>query len=252
MFKKKRKCFWLMSIVLMLAGILPVSNVQNVKALASQEKPEFQVGIYKGFFKGYRLRALISGLDKQDGIRARGITRLKLGVFDKYDVIIMPQQIDATSVNNCANDIRTWVEKGGGIMFLHDAVGYRKHEPIFKEIGAGVNHAKLDKLRITKVHAVTQGLPVGYVFSPGFRYDHIAMKKGPDGETVIENEQNDPVVVVGKFGKGKVVLNGMCPGFSGDRTNSSGRIKEPEGDELKIVVNAIRWLAGKRDDSLAK
>lgn len=239
-----QKCLGLSIAVLMLTGILPAGNLPAAPNPDGQEKPDLRVGIYKGFFKGYRCRGLIAGLDKQN-IHAVCLTRIKPELFNQYDVIIVTQQQDPSDVNRCAGDIRSWVEKGGGIMFLHDAVGYRGHAPIFKEVGTGLNNPKLHELKVTERHPVTKGISIGYVFLPGFQYDHIAVKPGSAGTVLVKNEQEDAVVVVGEVGKGRVVLNGMFSGFAGDSADGSGRIEEPSGDELKILVNAIQWLAGK-------
>jgi len=201
-----------------------------------------KVGVYHG---GLGSKSIIKALEKSN-FRVFSLPRLDLEALNHADVVIIPQCGSPKFFNQAEEDIRKYVENGGGILLTHDAVGYREHKPIFTEIGKGITNPERDVVEIVKENEVTAGFKKGERFVPGFRYDHIIIEKGPLGEVVIEDEKNDAVVVIGKIGKGKVVLDGMLPGIFGGKTDSGGAgEKEPEGEELKLLINIVKWLGEK-------
>jgi len=128
---------------------------------------------------------------------------------------------------------------------LHDAVGYRRHKPAFPEIGKGTTNPKLDTVKVIKEHPVTKGLKKGETFIHGYA-DHIAIEKGSEGDVLVVDERGYPVVVIGRIGKGKVVLNGMLTGRASKVKGSYvGVDREPTGGELKLLINAVKWLGEK-------
>jgi len=201
-----------------------------------------KVGVYHG---GLGSKSIIKVLEKSN-FRVFSLPRLDLAALNHADVVIIPQCRSVKFFNQAEEDIRKYVENGGGILLTHDAVGYRGHKPIFSEIGKGITNPERDLVKIIKENEVTAGFKKGETFIPGFRYDHIIIEKGPLGEVVIEDEKGEAVVVIGRIGKGKVVLNGMLPGIFGDKTESGGAgEKEPEGEELKLLINIVKWLGKK-------
>jgi hypothetical protein len=188
---------------------------------------------------------LASVLNKQPDMKAVLLPRFKMEALAECDVLIVPQRESPMLIIRSAKTIREWVEKGGGILFLHDAVGYRYHMSVFKEIGGGINHPKLNTVTIVKEHPITRGLTTGQVFSPGFQFDHVILEKGKDGDVIIGDAGTNAVVVAGPVGKGRVVLSGMLTGGFGAANDSGGTIQEPAGEELTVLLNAVRWLAGK-------
>ncbi|MBA7690723.1 hypothetical protein ES703_99254 [subsurface metagenome] len=214
---------------------------ETIGRLRIPAKPGLKVGVSEG----YGTDALISVLNKEKEINAFLIPALKEDTLNRCDVIIMTQSFTPQKIESYKNLITKWVNNGGGVLFLHDAVGYRAHIPFFRNIGTGKTHPKLHNFKVTAEHPVMAGLVKGKIFSPGFLYDHIAIAKGPGGQVLVENENGEPVIVIGKVGKGRVVLNGMHTGRAGAQTDGSGTDKEPSGEELKILINSVRWLAQK-------
>lgn len=200
-----------------------------------------------GIMSGWSDTALLAAMREEKDIHASIVMRLRMGTLDEYDVLIITQQPNPGAVlrRRTIDMLVNWVNGGGGALFLHDAVGYREHEPVFPAVGKGVYHPKKDILKIARKHPVTEGIPAGGKFSPGFRYDHVIIETGPSGETLVENENGEPVVVAGKSGEGRVVLNGMLTGHHGDAADSMGTAGEPGGKERKIFMNAVRWLGGR-------
>lgn len=147
--------------------------------------------------------------------------------------------------------VKSWTENGGGVMFIHDAVGYRSHIAMFPQGGHGVDHLKHDKVEVVKTHPITEGFEVGAVFNPGFAYDHIVMEPGGSGDVLLVSEGDKrPALIAGIHGQGRYVLNGMLTGGPADRNVSRGE-RRFDGDlgseeELKILLNAIKWLMPRR------
>ena len=69
--------------------------------------------------------------------------------------------------------------------------------------------------------------------------DHCSLKgAGKDGKVILKNVRNEPALIVGTFGKGRVVYTGEI--FGG---NAKGEAKADLGD-WKMLLQLIRW-AGK-------
>jgi len=205
-----------------------------------------KVGVYYG---GFGSEGIIKAL-KKEGFLVFSLPRIDIQALSYADVVIIPQCGSYKIFNQGIEDIRKYVEDGGGVLLTHDAVGYRGHKAAFPEIGKGITNPKLDTVKIIKEHPITKGLKKDEPFIHSYA-DHIAIKKGDKGEILVEDEKNNSVVVIGKVGKGKVVLNGMITGYaSHERGIFAGGEKEPEDGELKILINAVKWLGekGKGED----
>ncbi len=198
------------------------------------------VGVYSGHGTG----EIVKALNKQAGIKAFQLAKINLEELGKCNVLIIPQTSQATRLIHFAGDIAAWVKNGGGALLLHDAVGFRRQMPLFRTIGIGVDNPKLSKVKTVKKHPVTKGLTPGKYFSPGFRYDHVIIEPGSAANALVVNEKNQAVTVAGNIGRGRVILNGMLTGFTGAPNEAGGRVKEPAGKELRLLVNSVNWLAG--------
>ena len=198
-----------------------------------------------GISKGLGAEPLCAVLGRQKGIEALVVERVTLASLSDCDVLIVCQKLQPIRLIRAMPTLVGWVRNGGRAMFLHDAVGYRQHPAIFKNIGGGAAHPKASQVRVRSQHPVTDGLTVGQVFSPGYRYDHVVITPGPDGKVLVRSEEQyrRPVIVVGGFGAGKVVLNGMCPGLTSTPESPHARDDGPVDAELKLLLNCVCWLA---------
>ncbi len=233
-------------------GIYPSQEVfKGMKEQRVIENPEvpilvpsgkgIRVGVYHG---GYGAESIIKAL-KKEGFRVFSLPRIETEALGYADVVIIPQCTGVIFFNQAIEDIRKYVNEGGGVLFTHDAVGYRRHKTAFPEIGKGITNPKLDIVKVIKEHPITTGLKKEETFIHAYA-DHIAIEKGGEAEVLIEDEKGNAVVVAGRLGKGKVVLNGMITGYASIiKGGYDGEEKEPEGGELKVLINAVKWLGEK-------
>lgn len=211
--------------------------------VSADESPAVRVAVLEGL----GAIPLVSTLNEEEKISAVIEERIRAEVLGEYDVLIITQQRYPAMLMRLRQPIINWVNEGGGILFIHDAVGYRGHAPMFPMIGRGLDNPRFYKARIAKEHPVTGGIEVGRVFSPGFKFDHIAIEAGSAGKIVVDDEEGAGVLVAGRAGQGKVVLNGQLPGRRGTREEGSGQDGEPKGVEREILINSIHWL-GRKDE----
>jgi|GEM_PF-1466250 len=200
-----------------------------------------RVGVAKGT-GDEMIRAVLA---KQPDMRVAALVEVTASTLANCDVAIIPQTTDRDRLLRLTPVIQEWVKAGGGVLFTHDAVGYRGLPAMFQSIGGGADICKTDRLKIVAEHPVTKGLADGHSFNPGFRYDHIDLLAGNAGVTLVADEAGRPVIVVGIIGAGRVVLNGMLPGYAAaaDSPGGAGKPQEPSGEELAILLNSVRWLA---------
>ncbi len=225
------------------AGATPALIVEVHPAAAAAGQP-VRVGVLRGF-AGENLTAALRR-EKwiepvlMEAATPENLSRCSVLVFDQLGA--QPERM-----LDWAPAVKSWVRNGGGVMFLHDAVGYRAHMAMFPEGGHGVDHPKCDKVRIVKRHAVTGDFEEGYVFSPGYAYDHVVMEKGNEGVVLLASaEDNRPVFIIGEYGRGRYILNGMLTGASAGK-NVSKAGQHDNGDigsdaERNILLNGIKWL----------
>jgi hypothetical protein len=152
------------------------------------------------------------------------------------------------------SSLRNFVEGGGGIILLNESMGWRRalsSSPPFPEIGRGTGEGDKYKdsttsgvgpattrqvgLEVTeKDHPVTKGIEP---FKALFDMPDIAV--GKDGKAVMKKtEGNAAGVVVGTFGKGRVVL--IAPTLGAGPRNLE---QSPTGPALKLLLNAVEWAA---------
>ena len=68
-------------------------------------------------------------------------------------------------------------------------------------------------------------------------------KKALNQKRFVTNEANKPLLIAGKAGKGRVVLNGMITGWASlEKGEYEGKESVPEGAERQLLFNTCRWL----------
>ena len=221
---------------------IPVENPEV--PLSIPDKSGLKVGVYGGL----GAVPVINALNRVSGINCYSLPRLDDEALSGSEVVIIPQGKDVY-FNAAAGLIRKYVEKGGRVLLLHDAVGYRAYNVLFPEIGRGYESTKTVAVTVDGKHPVASG--VSGKFGHAY-YDHIALDKGVKGEVIAGDEHGNAVIVAGNVGAGKVILNGMVTGYA---SRMEGAVpvwegeKEPEGEEFKVLLNAVKWLGMKGDGS---
>lgn len=221
-------------------GLTERRTLENPEVVINgPEGPGLKVGVYHGSFG---VTALLGAIAKDPGLNSFSLPRLDEGALAKSDVVVISKCAANIYFKTATKMLRKWVEDGGRLLLCFDAVGYRAHPPVFPEFGQGFTNPKGDIMTVAAEHAVTTGLATGETFVHGYA-DHVQMTPGKQGMTLVVDAEGKPVVIAGPIGKGRVVLNGMIAGYASvKRGDFAGRDQEPEGGELKILLNAVKWL----------
>jgi len=252
-----------------------------------KEKGRIYVGIFKGTKTGslcdWGTEAIYEEVKKLNAVKAEYIEDLTERETAFYDVIIMPNRLQGTLPANSKwpDVLREFVQSGGGALMVHHAIGRNPPYPtVFPEIATcGTVCVPLTTMQVVEEHPVTTGssyrkrfpelvdnpafsvqmnatqFKKGETFEVGFP-DYFAAIPGPEGKVVVKsvfdkakNLGEDPTVVVGKFGKGKVVLSAMGIGCLCKMVNNQFQGEEKCTDgERKILVNSIYWLADREKE----
>jgi len=226
-----------------------------MSATQEKKKEAVKVAIYNPnevMGKVYGEMAIYSTLIQDKGISPVFITSLK-NLF-QYDCVIVPDckafgkedkgtfLIVEKEVWKVEAALRDYVSKeGGGLLFYHDSVGYQRFplgRSIFPELCIETKKVNSTELRVVVNHPVVKGYKKGEKRRHIY-YDHISMQKGEKGKVVIVDKYNNPVVIAGELGKGRVLLNGTIIYLKG------GEAKEAVGIDKDLLINSVYWLANK-------
>ncbi|MGI6086602.1 MAG: hypothetical protein ACOYCD_01460 [Kiritimatiellia bacterium] len=209
---------------------------------------EIKVGIYA---QGTGGKGLHDALLEAPAIKADMITEMRLNADDlfKYDVLVIGS-LKGTEQGNI-QAIRIYVNAGGGVLLNHDACGFRGwKEPLFPEVCRGLRTSQTATLMpvVDTGHALIKDLPTEYTHAYS---DHIVLESGPKGTVIVNDKDGTPAVVAGEAGHGRVVGNGAVSGYWADMALQRQGEGAPQGGELQVVLNAVRWLGEKSVTALA-
>ena len=222
---------------------------------------------------------IYNALQDRDAIKAEFIWDLKPATLRDFDVVIVPNIGSGVRPrvmqDGWEKNVRDYVLAGGAAVLIHHAVGYVPCDfPAFPEVGKNAidGVVVLQDMRIAAAHPVTDAssklrrfperatnpafqaqldataFKVEQTFRAGF-IDYVPLSPGPNGKVlaksvVQEGKGGDPILIVGKAGKGKVLLSGIGLGEGGD-FNEKGRYIRREGAvkaEENLLVNMAYWL----------
>jgi hypothetical protein len=198
----------------------------------------------------YGAQGLYDHLAPAAGIDAELVSDPTLFELSRYDCVIAPEiqtegalagrrirQANWQWLTDWRAALISYVRAGGGIVLLHDSVGFRfaLEHPLFPEVVRGVEKSLNRQVARFSEHAVTQGLQP---FQCAFE-DTIALEAGESGQPVVFNADDQPVLVVGEAGGGRVVGCGLALGI-----DENSREAPPTGQEALLLEQAVRWSAG--------
>ena len=218
---------------------------------------------------------MYQALQDRGKLKIELIDNLESGNLSFYDALILPN-IGPTTRPKIIKEgwemvVRNYVLKGGALLACHHAVGFQPCEAAYlPEIAApaGPQTTKIQDIEIIANHPVTNAqsilsrfpaeaknpafeaqlestsFKVGGTFKTGFP-DYVALKPGQDGQVIARGMRQggaggEPVIVVGRAGKGKVVMCGLALGNKDDKDTET--CVQPDQN---ILVNAVYWLTEK-------
>lgn len=186
---------------------------------------------------GYGAGGILQTLQSVEGIGVEPVDRVTPEVARSCNLLIITQDRSGAGDELVAGALRGWIQAGGAVLTTHDAVGYRSHPAIVPDIAIGVDHLKSDRVRVTKPDLMPPGLDEG-LLEHGF-YDHVILKPGEGGRTVVTDEEGRPVVVIGRLGKGRYAASGIAFGLNADTRDAL-----PGEAERALLVKLVEWLLG--------
>jgi hypothetical protein len=139
---------------------------------------------------------------KAAGINAFSVRFLEPAYWEAADVLIVPPLRDVRELTyQRALALRDWVAKGGKIILLSEACGYRAHANLFPEVSivAGEQNIKALALAGTKIGIEARALTL----------------KQQDGK-IVGTANGNTIVVKGSVGKGTVIQCGVRVPVSDD------------------------------------
>jgi len=189
---------------------------------------------------GYGGRGMLEVLRKVHRIEAVPVSGISLEAARRCQVLVVTQARGGISVDKTlARALRNWISVGGAVLATHDAVGYRGHAPIVPEVcQGGIRHEKATTVVRADSPLVSEqyrGAALDHAFC-----DHIVLRPGERGKTVVTDESGKPVVVVGQAGKGRFVASSIAFGLNADTKE-----EEPAEDEARLLRELVLWLVSK-------
>ena len=156
------------------------------------------------------------------------------------DVLVLP---DVHGVGSLADGwqeaVRQFVLNGGGVLLTHDCAGVQP-ELLFPEICGGTKRHVSRSVKPVLDHPAVSGvLPFDCRFG-----DHKDVLPGPAAHVLLRCAGDASAGVLGELGQGRVVHVGVALGL--DETAQEGA---PNEDELRLLLNAVAWLARREPDA---
>ena len=219
--------------------VLPLTDAEWALATLPQFTGKgLRVGVVQ---KGYGSTEILNYLQTVDGIDAQPLTSPNKAMIDACEVVvlpILPRDDQGQRMSGSLMDtFRNYVRGGGGLIITAalSKMGLRRYPDIckFKNHGGGHDFAPW---MVVDEHPLTQGIEMNTEL-PGTGFC-VEYELGAQGVAVaISAQSRDPVVVVGEFGKGRLVACGLDLRLKGNSTQSA---------KAALLKNAVKWCAGKQ------
>ncbi len=237
----------------------PAREAANLRPLTDEELAEQMPELPKFTGKGLRvgvvygksspastsILACLRGVDNIDAQPLVNTTRAAIMECDVIVYLAVVFQPKGFSVGEqLVGLLEDFVKAGGGLISIHDAVGYRGQAELIKTVCArGVAHVRDARWTVVKQHPVTAGIEQGKTMFHSY-YDHIELENGPQGAVLATGDKTGkPVVVAGAYGKGRYLACGMIVGVSQD-----DKPTPLTNGERILIQNAVKWCGRQSAD----
>lgn len=198
-------------------------------------KGELKIGLYNST----GMKGIKECLDKNKGFHSEIISKLDIATLLKYDAVVIGSLKGGLPQAEWRDAMEVYVKSGGGVLLNHDSTGFRGwRNPLYPTLFQGIGRGVDKEVVVDRENSITKGLPEK--FKHAYR-DHVTLMKGIDGTVLIKDAGGDPVVITGRLGSGRVVGNGMVPGYAFKRPNGN-QDKAPTGGEERLLLNIFQWL----------
>jgi hypothetical protein len=194
-------------------------------------------------YQGYGEKGTLNFFKQFRNVKPELIKSLSLSLLDKFDCVIMLQNMSINNKDDYFFNLRRYVaEGGGGVLFQHDMCGYErfmfgKNTPFPEIVKCGKGKKNDAGVKIMKSHPVLSGLETGKKVKYMY-YDHIVLVAGKQGEVLAVDKDGEPVVAVGKVGSGKVVFDGTV-----NLDTKKGDV-DLHGLNAVLMRGAVEWFTG--------
>jgi len=179
-----------------------------------------KVGVYMG---AVGARTVVEKINAPgSAISAFPLWRLQPDFLARADAIVLPPLEDVSELSQDVQQaLRDWVNRGGTLLLLGDAVGAHWHPRMFPEIGVGGETEAQSSL------VLAQGvgsLNVGDLLEQTGA-SHVRIKPAKSAEVLLREPGADgaAVAVRGKVGRGRVIMYGALPAASRSGTGDEER-----------------------------
>ncbi len=190
-----------------------------------------------GIFRSGRRSLALSKTLQEEGWRTHFLYYLDKRELQMCSIVAI---VDRRHIPNREKLLR-YMHNGGSVLFLHDACGRAGGGSLLPDLWTfeGMGEGELEI--VDSGHPISAGATER--FSPMYG-DHARLRAGRRGTSIVRDSEGYDVVVAGRVGRGKAVAIGHYPGMSSGGTDWSEFVAmPPEGTELALLTNSIRWLA---------
>lgn len=218
--------------------LLPMSESEK----ARYGGPKFgtnglRVGVVQG---GYGAEAILQHLKGKAGFDAQPVWVVSAENLKNCQALIVPQPfLPETYGQETVQVLTQYVNGGGGVLTLHNAVGFKGLPVLLPEVCAGGVTRLADKTwKLTAETPLSAGLEREKAFGQSY-YDYIVLEPGPKGTVgAVGGEGGKPVLLFGESGKGRYVACGLGISISTD----GDKDVPPGAEEGVLLENAVAWL----------
>lgn len=197
-----------------------------------------RVGVWQ--HDAYGAAELLRVLQQQQDLEALPLLNLKPASLAACQVVLLPQprqQLALFKNAATAADLSDFVRQGGGLLTTHALVGIRGFINPIPHVVANAEEKALSgaEWKIMGGHAVTAGISRGILTST-FN-DRIKLTPAKSGTVVVTTDRNEPVMVVGAYGRGRYAACGLGLGIGINDQDAP-----PSPAEARLLLNTVRWL----------